>query len=228
MKNKFKWTTLLFVLYTMAFVSACEQDYITNQSDGSKSPASNKSYLYFEDQQYNQIPKYNIPSEPVQIPGSNFVPATPCVASEEICDGMDNDCDSKIDEDLGTTTCGVGACEQTVQNCVNGEEQTCVPDEPGEEICGDEIDNNCNGAIDETCIENNCGQINGNIWDDENRDGLMDLENEWLLPNVKVRLFFDSDGDGFFETFAGESITDLAGFYYFEGLLFGSYKIRII
>jgi len=69
----------------------------------------------------------------------------------EICDGMDNDCDDLIDEDLGETTCGIGACSVTVANCLNGEVQTCVPGTPADEIC-DQIDNDCDGQIDEDSV----------------------------------------------------------------------------
>jgi hypothetical protein len=71
---------------------------------------------------------------------------------EEICDGEDNNCDGFIDEDLGTTTCGLGVCQVTVDNCVAGEEQVCTPN-PGaatDEVCDGE-DNNCDGATDEVC-----------------------------------------------------------------------------
>ena len=47
----------------------------------------------------------------------------------EVCDGLDSDCDGLTD-DLGRTTCGVGACEVTVENCVGGVPQTCVPGAP--------------------------------------------------------------------------------------------------
>jgi hypothetical protein len=57
----------------------------------------------------------------------NAVPGTP---SSEVCDGVDNDCDGQIDEDLGTLTCGVGFCSRTVSACVNGVPQTCVPGAP--------------------------------------------------------------------------------------------------
>jgi hypothetical protein len=67
----------------------------------------------------------------------------------EICDGLDNDCDTLVDEGLGSTTCGVGACSRTVNNCVGGVAQTCVPGQPSPERC-DGLDNDCNGAADET------------------------------------------------------------------------------
>ena len=72
--------------------------------------------------------------------------------SDEICDGLDNDCDDGIDEELDVVTfCGVGECGSTgVIACVGGVEQgdTCAPNAPGTEVC-DSLDNDCDGSTDE-------------------------------------------------------------------------------
>ncbi|MGH2830665.1 MAG: MopE-related protein, partial [Candidatus Binatia bacterium] len=88
----------------------------------------------------------------------NCGPGTP---SAEVCDGIDNDCDGTADDGLGTTTCGTGQCQRTVQNCVGGVQQTCTPGTPSAETC-DSIDNDCDGVTDEGCT--NCLVVNGLKW----------------------------------------------------------------
>ena len=77
----------------------------------------------------------------------------PCVAETESCDGQDNDCDNKIDEDLTARACGsdIGECRAGTQVCSNGEWGTCT----GEvtmttEVC-DDADNDCDSTVDEGC-----------------------------------------------------------------------------
>jgi len=69
------------------------------------------------------------------------------VPSIEVCDTLDNDCDGLNDEadDLGYTTCGLGVCEHTIDNCIDGVPQVCDPFEgAGPELC-DKLDNDCDG-----------------------------------------------------------------------------------
>lgn len=69
--------------------------------------------------------------------------------SPEVCDGVDNDCDGSIDEDLGKISCGVGACMVTLDACRDGNAVKCVPGKASVELCGDGIDNDCDGQVDE-------------------------------------------------------------------------------
>jgi hypothetical protein len=48
----------------------------------------------------------------------------------------------------GATVCGVGACRRSVQRCLNGVEQPCVPGQPSAEVCNG-IDDDCDGLIDD-------------------------------------------------------------------------------
>jgi hypothetical protein len=71
--------------------------------------------------------------------------------SPEVCDGADNDGDGSVDEDLGVLSCGLGACFTQVDACVSGVPQECVPLPAPPEICGNGIDDDCDGQVDEDC-----------------------------------------------------------------------------
>jgi hypothetical protein len=74
----------------------------------------------------------------------------------EACNGLDEDCDGRLDEDLQTATCGVGACRREVPNCQDGRPQRCVPGDAVPEICNG-ADDDCDGTVDEEAAGATCG-----------------------------------------------------------------------
>jgi hypothetical protein len=93
--------------------------------------------------------------------------------ADEICsDWVDNDCDG-ITDNMGTVTCGLGPCQVTVEVCVDGVLQECVPLRPEEFMersCTDGIDNDCDGNTDYEDI--NCrGRVDAGDWTDGQMTG---------------------------------------------------------
>jgi hypothetical protein len=141
--------------------------------------------------------------------------AVPGAPGVEICDSLDNDCDGSIDDGFSVgmmCTAGVGACEATGSIVCDGAGMascTAVPGEPQMEMCGDAIDNNCDGTADEGCLDSDGDGLPDDVEiaigtkpndADSDDDGVPDGQE----PSPGV----DSDGDGLINALDPDSDND--------------------
>src|SRR5690606_13592688 len=87
----------------------------------------------------------------------------------ELCDARDNDCDSNTDEDFPTLgdgcSEGIGACMAAgflvCDNAMTGVVCDAVPGTGGAEVCGNSVDEDCDGFLDNGCGTGGTGGTGG-------------------------------------------------------------------
>jgi MYXO-CTERM domain-containing protein len=127
-----------------------------------------------------------------------------CSLQKEVCDGKDNNCNGKTDENNVCCSPSTEVCDGKDNDCddeVDEGDVCVVPDdcEPSDEIC-DEKDNDCDGQVDE---ENVCCESSDEICDGKDNDcnGQVDegdvcVVPDDCIPETEICDTVDNDCDG--------------------------------
>ena len=74
-------------------------------------------------------------------------------AADAVCDGVDNNCNTLIDDGYVSYSCGTGAC-QVQSTCISGV-ASCNPGAPSTESCNG-VDDDCNAIVDDNLVAPLC------------------------------------------------------------------------